>query len=107
MASIPCSSNFTSPLSDFSKSNRTEQPYSVSVSSSSSSSSGTTCIKSLLGSSNSGFFQHGFALKAGIVSGFSSISRSQFRVFATAATGKSIYDFTVKVHNHLQPLCSL
>lgn len=92
MASIPCSSNFTSPLSDFSKSNRTQQPSCLSVSSS----SGTTSIKSLLGSSNSGFFQHGFALKAGIVSGFSSNSRSPFRVFATAATGKSIYDFTVK-----------
>ncbi|KVH91630.1 Glutathione peroxidase [Cynara cardunculus var. scolymus] len=92
MASIPCSSNLTSPLSDFSKSNRNHQPSCLSLSSC----SATTSVKSLLGSSNSMFFQHGFALKAGIVSGFSSISRSQFGVFATAATGKSIYDFTVK-----------
>lgn len=84
MASIPCSSNFTSPVLDFSKSKPTQLPF---VSNS---------INFMLGSSNSGFFQHGFALKAGICSGFSSNSRVQFGVFAAAATGKSIYDFTVK-----------
>ncbi|KAI7752520.1 hypothetical protein M8C21_015871 [Ambrosia artemisiifolia] len=50
----------------------------------------------LVGSSSSGLFQHGFALKAGIFSGFSSVSPSEFGVFATAATRKTIYDFTVK-----------
>ncbi|CAI9284999.1 unnamed protein product [Lactuca saligna] len=92
MASMPCSSNLTSPLFDFSKSNRTHQPSCLSLPSCST----VTSIKSLLASSNSGFFQHGFALKAGISSGVSSNSRSQFGVFAAATTGKSIYDFTVK-----------
>ncbi|KAI3756182.1 hypothetical protein L1987_55998 [Smallanthus sonchifolius] len=91
MASMPCSSNFTSPIFSFSKSNPPQSPSCLSVSC-----SGSSSIKSLLGSSNSGFFQHGFALKAGIFSGFSSNSPSQFGFFATAATGKSIYDFTVK-----------
>ncbi|XP_076935878.1 putative phospholipid hydroperoxide glutathione peroxidase [Bidens hawaiensis] len=85
MASVPCSFSFTSPCFNFSKSNRTQLP------------SSTGSVKSLLGSSNSGFLQHGFALKAGIFSGFSLDSpKSEFGVFATAATGKSIYDFTVK-----------
>ncbi|KAK9050359.1 hypothetical protein SSX86_030671, partial [Deinandra increscens subsp. villosa] len=88
MASIPCSLNFTSPSFNFSKSSRTQLPSCLSVSSCS--------MKSLLGSSNSGFFQPGFALKAGIFTGFSLDSRSQFGVFAAAATGKTIYDFTVK-----------
>ena len=83
MASIPCSLNLTSPFFSSSKSTRTQLPSCVSF-----------CSR--LGSSNSGFFQHGFALKGGILLGGSSNSRSQFGVFATAATGKSIYDFTVK-----------
>ncbi|KAJ0802342.1 putative phospholipid-hydroperoxide glutathione peroxidase [Helianthus annuus] len=91
MASMPCSLNFTSPFFNFSKSNRTQFPSCLSVSC-----LGTSSVQSLLGSSNSGLFQHGFALKAGIFSGFSSDSRSEFGVFATAATGKTIYDFTVK-----------
>ncbi|KAL8195682.1 hypothetical protein R6Q57_025435 [Mikania cordata] len=91
MASVPCSLNFTSPSFDFSKSSRTQLPSCLSVSC-----AVTSSIKSLLGSSNSGFFQHGFALKAGIFPLVSSNSQSEFGIFATAATGKTIYDFTVK-----------
>nr|XP_043629059.1 probable phospholipid hydroperoxide glutathione peroxidase [Erigeron canadensis] len=81
MASIPCSSYITSPFLDFSKSNRTQLPCGM---------------KSVLGSSNSEFLQHGFALTAKIFSGFSTNSQTRFGVFAAAATGKSLYDFTVK-----------
>ncbi|XP_071730523.1 probable phospholipid hydroperoxide glutathione peroxidase [Rutidosis leptorrhynchoides] len=84
MASIPCPSNFTSAFLDFSKSYKTQLP------------TGANMMKSVLGSSNSGFLQHGFALKAKIFNPFSLITQNRFEVFAAAATGKTIYDFTVK-----------
>lgn len=57
-----------------------------------------------LGSRNSSFFQNGFSLKSSIVSGFSANSQNSSaksrnlsgKVYATAATEKTIYDYTVK-----------
>ncbi|XP_057468040.1 putative glutathione peroxidase 7, chloroplastic [Actinidia eriantha] len=53
-------------------------------------------FKSSSGSSKSAFFQHGFSLKSSNLSGFGSKPRSVGRIYATAATEKTIYDFTVK-----------
>lgn len=49
-----------------------------------------------MGAANSGVFGSGFGLKDGSLNGVSSSFRFRFGVFASAATGKSIYDFTVK-----------
>ncbi|XP_050218055.1 phospholipid hydroperoxide glutathione peroxidase 1, chloroplastic [Mercurialis annua] len=88
MASVPFSLNFCSPLTHL-KSN----PNSVYLSPSMA--IFVPSIKSSLGSSKSGFLQHGFSMQLPNSSGFLSKIRS-FGVSARAATEKSIHDYTVK-----------
>lgn len=57
--------------------------------------------RSSLSSSKSTFFRDGFSVLSPIVSGFPLKSRSFASVYARAATGKTIHDFSVKVTHHL------
>lgn len=56
--------------------------------------------RSSLSSSKSTFFRDGFPVLSPIVSGFSVKSRSFASVYARAATGKTIHDFSVKVTHY-------
>ena len=93
MASIPCSPNFISSFNNFTKSNKTLFSPCCSVSCCFANDFG----KLKFGAANSGVFGSGFGLKGGNSNGASSSFRFRFGVFASAATEKSIYDFTVKV----------
>ncbi|XVE97323.1 hypothetical protein REPUB_Repub03eG0009700 [Reevesia pubescens] len=91
MASMSFYSTFPSPFHDFSQTKKNSvfssswpsMPFSI------------HSIKSSLGSSKSGFFQHGFSLQSLTASGFVFKSRSS-GIFARAATEKTLYDYTVK-----------
>ncbi|XP_022730015.1 phospholipid hydroperoxide glutathione peroxidase 1, chloroplastic-like isoform X2 [Durio zibethinus] len=91
MASMPFSAAFPSPLHGFSQIKKN----SVLSSSSSSMAFSIPSVKSSLGSSKSGFLQHGFSLQSLTASGFVFKSRSS-RIFARAATEKTLYNYTVK-----------
>ncbi|KAH9760295.1 putative glutathione peroxidase 7 [Citrus sinensis] len=55
----------------------------------------TNSIKSSIGSAKPGFLQHGLFSQSSNLPGFF-VKRRSFGVHATAATEKSLYDFTVK-----------
>ncbi|KAJ7958483.1 Glutathione peroxidase [Quillaja saponaria] len=91
MASISFSTTFSTPLNGLTqtKANLNSSASSPSIS--------FVCpsIKTLFGSSKSTFFQQGFSVNASSFPGFFLNSQS-FGVKATAATEKTIHDFTVK-----------
>ncbi|KAJ7966284.1 Glutathione peroxidase [Quillaja saponaria] len=91
MAFMPFSSTFSTPLNGFTQA----KGNSNSLSSWPSIAFMRPSIKTVFGSSNSTFFQHGFSLKSSSFPGFLLKSRS-FGVYATAAAEKTIHDFTVK-----------
>ncbi|XP_017982885.1 PREDICTED: phospholipid hydroperoxide glutathione peroxidase 1, chloroplastic [Theobroma cacao] len=88
MASMPFSATFPSYLHDLSQTKKipvmpSSWPFSI------------PSIESSLGSSKSGFLQHGFSLQSSSVPGFVFKSRSS-GIYARAATEKTLYDYTVK-----------
>lgn len=91
--SMPFSAAFSSPLRHFTQNKTCPAAWASSMAASWTPSNS---IKSSIGSAKSGFLQHGLFSQSSNLPGFFVKPRS-FGVHATAATEKSLYDFTVKV----------
>ena len=90
---MPFSAAFSSPLRHFTQNKTCPAAWASSMAASW---TPTNSIKSSIGSAKPGFLQHGLFSQSSNLPGFF-VKRRSFGVHATAATEKSLYDFTVKV----------
>ncbi|KAH9798748.1 hypothetical protein WN943_000202 [Citrus x changshan-huyou] len=90
--SMPFSAAFSSPLRHFTQNKTCPAAWASSMAASW---TPTNSIKSSIGSAKPGFLQHGLFSQSSNLPGFF-VKRRSFGVHATAATEKSLYDFTVK-----------